>query len=388
LAAGFLGRECRVGEEPGHGRRLRRRSLLALAALTLPAGCATVHRETAGAAPSGPGAPGGPGAPSAGSPSASGSPSGGPSATGEAARPSADATPSETPSPSASATRDEQDGTAGGAVPFRKGKLMLGSYLDLSGLSLSQSLALRRKQLGREQRIVHRFYPWDGYIPASEPDVGRNSILMVSWHGSGYDSINSGREDDNIASVARKLAGMKRPILLRWGWEMNGDWFAWDGSHNGQNAAGYVKAWRRIHGIFQKNRTTNVAWVWCPNWNNAPAASWNRFQNYYPGDEYVDWVGVDGYNFYGESPDTLFKGIIAAYGKSKPIIVCETAAVSDKAQWIGELGKWAGRTPELGALVWFDTDTQDDSDYNFRIDTDAGALKAYQAMVNSPRFGG
>jgi hypothetical protein len=277
-------------------------------------------------------------------------------------------------------------------VPFTPGKLMFGSYLALSGLSLPGSLALRRRQLGREQRIVHRFYPWDGYVPTSEPDVSRHSILMVSWHGAPYRRINDGSSDRLIASVAKKLAGMRRPVLLRWGWEMNGDWFEWDGSHNGQDPGGYVTAWRRIHRIFRENGATDIAWVWSPNWNSAPDASWNRFQRYYPGDDYVDWVGVSGYDFYGESPATLFSAIVTAYGKRKPIILSETAAVDlgahTKARWIRKLAAWAAKAPSLGAVVWFDTDTQDGTDHNFRPDTDTEALAAYRAMVRGDRFSG
>jgi hypothetical protein len=277
-------------------------------------------------------------------------------------------------------------------VPFTPGRLMLGSYLALSGLSLRQSLALRRRQLGREQRIVHRFYPWDGYVPTSEPDVGEHSILMVSWHGARYDQITNGASDRLIASVAKKLAGMKRPILLRWGWEMNGDWFEWAGSQNGQKPGAYVKAWRRIHGIFRDHQATNVAWVWSPNWNSAPDASWNRFQHYYPGDDYVDWVGVSGYDFYDETPATLFTAVTEAYGGRKPLILSETAAVDlgahTKARWIRKLATWAAKTPSLGAVVWFDTDIQEGTDHDFRPDTEADALAAYRAMVRADRFAG
>lgn len=360
-----------MGDEPDRrGRRLPRRSVLGLLALGLPAGCATVHRASPAEAPAA-SAPTLPPAPST----------------------SATPKPSASPSPSAAATPEppRSDGR-GGPVPFTPGRLMFGSYLALSGQSLSRSLALRRRQLSREQRIVHRFYPWDGYVPAGEPDVGGHSVLMVSWHGAPYGRINDGSSDRLIASVARKLAGMRRPILLRWGWEMNGDWFEWDGSHNGHDPDAYVRAWRRIHRIFRENRATEVAWVWSPNWNSAPDASWNAFQRYYPGDDYVDWVGVSGYDFYGESPTTLFTSITEAFGGRKPIILSETAAVDlgvrTKARYIRQLSAWAARTPSLGAVVWFDTDIQEGTDHDFRPDTDAETLAAYRAMTRTDRFSG
>ncbi|HWS33056.1 MAG TPA: glycosyl hydrolase [Actinoplanes sp.] len=277
-------------------------------------------------------------------------------------------------------------------MPFRPGKALLGSYLSLRGKTLTQSLAVRREQLGREQRIIHRYYPWSGYAPVSEPEVPSDAVLMVSWHGTTHQRITSGKSDKNIALMATRLAGMKRPVMLRWGWEMNGNWFAWDGSHNGKKPGGFITSWRRIHRIFRENGASNVAWVWSPNWNSGPDVSWNRFQHYYPGDAYVDWVGVSGYNFGKESPKTLFSPIVAEYGRRKPIVLAETAAIehggSSKATWTRKLSAYVASTPSIGAVVWFDTDNQKGTSRNFRPDTDKAALAAYRSMVRTKRFAG
>ena len=280
----------------------------------------------------------------------------------------------------------------GGPVRFRPGRALLGSYLSLRGRTLTQSLALRRRQLGRGQRIVHQYYPWSGYAPLAEPSVPADAVLMVSWHGTTYRRITSGAADRNIAHMATRLAGMRRPIMLRWGWEMNGNWFAWDGAHNGKRPSGYIKAWRRMHRIFREHGAGNVAWVWGPNWNSGPDVSWNQFEHYYPGDAYVDWVGVSGYNFSRESPKTLFTPIVSAYGGRKPIVLAETAAINHgphtKARWIRKLSAYVRATPSIGAVVWFDTDNQKGTSRNFRPDSDAEALAAYQAMVRTSRFSG
>ena len=276
-------------------------------------------------------------------------------------------------------------------MPFRPGRAMLGSYTSLRGQSLTQSLALRRRQLGRGQRIVHRFYPWSGYLPTDDPDLPADGVLLMSWHGAPYRVVNNGSSDRMIASVATKLAGMRRPVMLRWGWEMNGDWFGWDGMHNGRNPAGYVAAWRRLRRIFDRHGARNVAWVWSPNWRSTPNAEWNQMRHYYPGDAYVDWVGVDGYNFAGESPQELFAGVCATYGRRKPIVIAETAAVGNatvRARWIKQLADFVHVTPSIGAVVWFDTDTQPGTSHNFRPDTDARTLAAYRTMTRSARFAG
>jgi hypothetical protein len=287
--------------------------------------------------------------------------------------PSVSATPSRSPSP----------------VPSPSGRVMVGSYLALSGRTLTGSLALRRRQLGREQRIVHVFHPWAGRMPTAMPEIGR-STLMLSWHGTRIATITNGSQDRIIRSAARRLAKYGRPMLLRWAWEMNGSWFEWDGTHNGKDPSAYASAYRRIHRIFREEGADNVAFVWSPNWNSGPDEPWNRMERYYPGDEYVDWVGVSGYDFSAESPATLFRHVVSTYGARKPIVLSETAAIDhggeSKAKWISALSAYVKRTPSIGAVVWFDTDVQHDSEHNFRFDTSEEALAAYRTMVRGPHF--
>jgi hypothetical protein len=352
--------------------RLSRRGLLTLAAAAaLPAACSR-RAEPDLAEP-----------PATAATSASSAP--GPPASPSPAR-------SVTPSASATvATRKPPALAGGGPVPVQPGKVLLGSYLALHGMTVKQSLALRRRQLGRDQRLVHLFYSWDDELPTSLPDIGA-STLLVSWSGTRYAEITGGSADKKIAAAARRLAARRRPTLLRWGWEMNGNWFAWDGTHNGRKPAGYVSAWKRMHRIFRDEGADNVAWVWSPNWNSGPDVAWNDYQHYYPGDGYVDWVGVSGYPFGTQTPKTLFHRICAEYGARKPIMLTETAAIDhggdSKADWITAFGAYVKATPAIGGVVWFDTDTQPGTDENFRIDTSAATLAAYRAMARSSHFAG
>jgi Glycosyl hydrolase family 26 len=352
---------------PAGGPRLKRRGLLVLAALALPAACS---RKSSGATRA--------------SVEAVEPPTG---IMPSSAAPYSSLGPAVTVTASPSAAGKAHASHRGGAVPFEPGTTRLGAYLSIGGQSLSQSLARRRSQLGRDYDIVHIFCAWTERF--ERPSIG-DSTLMISWNSVPYSQINTGEHDRTIAAAARNLAGMGKPTLLRWGWEMNGNWFDWDGSHNDENTAGYIKAWRRMHGIFADAGADNVAWIWSPNWNSAPDESWNRMQRYYPGDAYVDWVGVSGYDFDSESPHTLFSPIVSAYGKSKPLIISETAAIdhggSTKASWTNDLSAYVKRTPEIGALVWFDTNTQSDSDYDFRIDSSSSELSAFRTMARNQHF--
>jgi hypothetical protein len=280
----------------------------------------------------------------------------------------------------------------GGPVPFQNGKAMLGAYLDLRGKSPQQALALRRQQLGRDERIVHLFYGWTDSLPRSISYLTKTAVPMISWRGCAYADILDGSSDALIERAARNLRRLGRPTLLRWAWEMNGDWYPWGGPENDNDPAAYVRCWQRLRGIFADQNVRNVSWVWSVNWNSSPNAAWNRYQSYYPGDRHVDWVGVSGYNLHRERPGTLFGGVYGAYAAKKPIMVTEVGAVdrggSTKAEWITLFGRWIEQNPAVGAVSWFDTDTHPGYDEHWRIDTDPRSLAAYMAMARGARFAG
>ena len=307
----------------------------------------------------------------------------------------AEATPRHEPSGSSSPTPSATPKVVtrgGGPVPFVPGKIMLGAYLDLEGKTFAQALALRRQQLGRDERIVHVFYAWTDTLPQSIASMPAGAIPMISWRGTTYADILDGGSDALIARAARRLAGFARPVLLRWAWEMNGDWYAWGGVKNPEHSAGFVKCWQRIHRIFADQGATNVSWVWSPNWDSATGESWNQIQDYYPGDQYVDWVGMSGYNLHRETPAGLYDAVYTLYSARKPIMITEAGSVdrggTTKGDWITTFAQWAGERPGVGAVTWFDTDTHPGYAEKWRIDTDAASLAAYKAMAVSPRFSG
>jgi beta-mannanase len=78
---------------------------------------------------------------------------------------------------------------------------------------------------------------------------------------------------------------------------MNGDWFPWDEGVNGNTPGQFVQAWRHVHDIASAVGATNVTWVWCPN-----VTPINNLGEFYPGDAYVDWTCLDGYNW-GTDPN-------------------------------------------------------------------------------------
>jgi beta-mannanase len=139
-----------------------------------------------------------------------------------------------------------------------------------------------------------------------------------------------------------------------------------------------------------------VLWVWCPNSDSVPNVDWNQPSAYYPGDEYVDWVAVDGYNW-GTSPSwgqwRSFKDILspvyASYAAmGKPFMVAETGSTEsggDKGAWFNALQSDIKTFPAVKALVYFDT-YDANLKIDFKIDSSPKSLMAFKALSKDEYF--
>jgi hypothetical protein len=111
-------------------------------------------------------------------------------------------------------------------------------------------------------------------------------------------NILQGQFDDDLRSWAKGAAAFGSPILIEWGTEPNGSWFSWNGKWNGGARLGperYIAAWRHIVDLMRAEGAHNLQWVWHVNWFDEPQARWNHFENYYPGEDYCDWIGLSAY---------------------------------------------------------------------------------------------
>jgi beta-mannanase len=181
-------------------------------------------------------------------------------------------------------------------------------------------------------------------------DIRAGRVPFVNWElfGATLDDIASSTYDTllNQRAAAAKKLGQK--LFIDFGAEMNGDWSPRSGASNGQSSAKYIAAYRHVHDIFVGAGATNVIWAFCPNVTSEPIADWNEPLDYYPGDSYVDWMCVDGYNW-GTTQSwsswqtfaQVFKDIYPVLAtKNKPIIIGEMASTElggDKAAWISQI---------------------------------------------------
>ena len=173
---------------------------------------------------------------------------------------------------------------------------------------------------GRSPAIVNFYQSW---LPPNPRNLDvsllrayqRKGVTpMISWEPDVPDrTILSGSYDSFIRRYAHDAAAYGKPILLRFAWEENGNWTAWSPGVNGNTADSFVAAWRHIHDIFEQEHATNVQWVWAPNVAYVGSVP---FSAIYPGDAYVDWMALDGYNWgqsiayhYWTSASQLFRPI-------------------------------------------------------------------------------
>jgi hypothetical protein len=212
-------------------------------------------------------------------------------------------------------------------------------------------------------------------------------------------NIAAGMFDAYLTTWAQAAKAWGKPFFLRLDHEENGDWYPWDTSDGGNDNTheDYVAAWRHVHGVLDSAGVTNAVWVWSPNTFTPHAGD---FAADYPGDAWVDWVALDGYNWGNTSNGdvwTSFRDVFAdSYAEltaltSKPLMFAETSSVEgpggDKAAWItqGFLCDLPRLFPAARAVIWFDgIDAQ--SKVDLRPDSSGASLDAWRRVVRDPYF--
>lgn len=289
------------------------------------------------------------------------------------------------------------------ACPKRSSKLvpatgaLLGAYVNpdetWNGLEDDKRKVTRfEAQIRRRLGIDMHYYRWDASFPTALErwDVAQCRIPMIAWAGTDLAAIARGDHDAHIRARARAVRRFARPIFIRWGYEMNGDWWDWATANASRDPSVYVAAWRRIHRLFRNAGASNAVWVWSPNERSFPAESWNEPERYYPGDDIVDWIGIDGYNW-GDLNDSgwrsfadIFRPVYSAYAGRKPIMIAETASTEsggDKAAWIAALPRALdAEFPAVRALIWFHSHKETD----WRVNSSAPALTAFRRLARDP----
>jgi len=235
---------------------------------------------------------------------------------------------------------------------------------------------LDRQLARRGVRMKITWEPWapvpSGKAGADQPDYALATIA-------------AGDHDPYIRRWAESIADHERPITMRLMHEMNGDWYPWGEGVNGNTPGDYVAAWRHVWTIFvEENAEHNVVWEWAP---NEKFQGSSPLEPLYPGDEYVDEIGISAYNWgdgtvgpvrsrwreFGPMISPTLD-IIAEFA-NRPIGVSETGSSGnggDRAKWIEGMFDDALKR-ELAFITYFELKTQLD----WRISADPAVVDAF-----------
>ncbi|MCX7904547.1 MAG: glycoside hydrolase family 26 protein [Caloramator sp.] len=238
--------------------------------------------------------------------------------------------------------------------------------------------------------------------------INKNKVPVVTFHfqtpsqekESYVEKLIKGEFDDSLSTWVEEIKKLKGLVFIRIGNEMNCEWTKWSYKYTYNDPDLYKMAFIYIVNFFRANDCNNVYFVWNPNNLSEPNYSWNHAELYYPGDDYVDIVGLTAYNFgdtqyskfqyFDELYNDLYKENIL-YHPKKPMIIGEFASVNkggDQALFIKDMfQKLKTKYKNIKLIIWF---SQNDGEYEFDILNSPESIKALKEglmqdfIINSP----
>lgn len=259
------------------------------------------------------------------------------------------------------------------------------------------------KQLGIIPYV--RLLPWV-QMRTSGPDP----------HYKLIDFIN-GKYDKQLKEWAKEAKAYIYPIMIEFGPEVNGDWFAWNGKWNGRGTKDqygspdypdgpekFRDAYRRIISLFRSEGVQNVTWVFHVDTAPSPHRWWNRAKYYYPGDNYIDWIGLSVFGAQLPSHKWItfrsklkrFWPQVEELSMKKPVMISEFAVIEDnkdrqrKARWIEQslrLLRLDRRFQRIKAITyWNSPGWLKDGSADFRVTSSKSATKSFIKEISNSHW--
>ena len=254
--------------------------------------------------------------------------------------------------------------------------------------------------------------PFIRLMPRSQFEEGTADPIYT------MDAFLNGDFDQDLRHWAQAAKATNIPLLAEFGTEMNGFWFPWNGTWNGAGQkTGYGDVnlydgpekfrdvYRKIINICREEGANNITWFFHVNVDDDPVNNWNRMKNYYPGDDFIDWIGVSAYGSLGFSEPWRslnrmltdnWTEINSISTQGKPIAllefgVYESSNNNQKAQWITDAFQsvlngniYSGKIKAIS--YWNESWEDNNGIIDLRIDSSPLANDAYKNGVNSPNF--
>ena len=252
--------------------------------------------------------------------------------------------------------------------------------------------------------------PFVRFLPRRSEEEDKANKTMITQ------DIIDGKFDKALIKWAQEAKEENIPILMDFGLEMTGFWMSWCGKWQGAGETTqygdpsypdgperFRDAYRHIIDIFRAQGTQNITWFFHPDIQRMPDKEWNSAKYYYPGDDYIDWIGVSiyGAQFNNEKWKTFSNSLEEQYqwieeiSSTKPLAVLEIGVADkrkdgDKATWYKDTftNILAHSYLNFSAFVYWDErwENEDGSITNLKIDSSKEALKAFQEGISDSRF--
>ena len=231
-------------------------------------------------------------------------------------------------------------------------------------------------------------------------------------------NIIDGQFDNDLHPWCARARDFGTQLLVEYGTEVNSDSFAWSGISNGAGTTDghgdpvqpdgperFQDTYRHIVQICREEGAGNITWVFHIDGEGNPEEEWNQMENYYPGDEWVDWIGVSIYGTY--SPQYAYFSLfplvldaiyprILALAPGKPIIIAEFGTAKnnplvDQVQWTRDALTQitSERYPNLIGFSWWNEWWQNDDnpahDTTMRVQDNPDLAAVFREFVgNNP----
>jgi len=212
-------------------------------------------------------------------------------------------------------------------------------------------------------------------------DQGKTMAVFWETNSVTLDDIIAGRSDTAIRNFAVGAKTYGGKVIFLPFHEMNGSWSKWGATVGTNTPEKLIAAWRHVHGFFAD--VPNVKFGWAVNNVSVPDTTQNTIGAYYPGDAYVDYVGVDGFNFGNpwQTFDAVFRNAlqqVRPYNKPIYLFSMASAPGSQKAAWITDAFTTQMQNhPDIVGWMWFNENKEKD----WRVNSDPASLAAFKAIL-------
>lgn len=249
------------------------------------------------------------------------------------------------------------------------------AYVDSTGLR--KTMPKLEEAIGEEFAIISRYW----HISAA-PKMSESWLNAIDERGyefqmtfqfttsnnlelNGYNpslDIYRGEYDEYFRKLAASFKNYGKPVYLRLNNEMNTDWTSYSACATLCDPEMFVYAWQRMYDIFIEEGVDNTIWIFNCQDNSWPGRNWNHYLRFFPGVEYVQYIGLTAYNgghSSWDSFDTLYAPLrdkLNEYFSEWPWIIGEfgcNAMGGDRPQWIRDMFSVLHEYPNIKAAIWF-----------------------------------